>query len=171
MEFRARLVPIKGGGHYVVVSEAVAAAAGVKTRDRVRGTVAGVAYRSSLAKYSGEYHVGVHNAVMREAGVTTGATVAVTIELDPDPPPGEVVPRDLAAALAASAQARLGFELMGPAHRREHVKYVLAAKREDTRARRIAATIAALERHADETAAKRAAREVAKPKNKKKRAR
>jgi hypothetical protein len=169
--FRARLVPIKGGGHYVVVTDAIAAAAGVKLRDRVRGTVEGVAYRSSLARYSGEFHVGVQNAVLRAAGVTTGATVAMTLEPDPDPPPGEVVPDDLAAALAASPQARLGFEHMGPAHRREHVKYVTEAVKPETRQRRIAATIATLEAHADETAARRAAREVAKPKPRKTRRR
>jgi hypothetical protein len=158
--FRARLVAIRGGGHYVVVTDAVAAAAGVKLRDRVRGTVEGVSYRSSLARYSNEFHVGVPNAIMREAGVASGAVVAITIELDPEPPPGELVPDDLAAALRAHPQAQAGFEAMAPASRREHVKHVLEAKRDDTRARRVVATVAVFAAHADEVAAKRGRAEL-----------
>lgn len=158
--FRARLVAIRGGGHYVVVTDAVAATAGVKLRDRVRGTVEGVAYRSSLARYSNEFHVGVANAIMREAKVATGAVVAITIEKDLEPPPGEIVPDDLAAALAAHPQAQAGFDAMAPPTRREHVKHVLEAKRDETRVRRIDATIAAFAAHADELAAKRARAEL-----------
>jgi hypothetical protein len=69
--FRAKLVPIKSGGQYVVVTPAVVAAAGLAVRDRVRGTVDGVAYRSSLSKYSGKFHVGVQSAVLRAAGVAS----------------------------------------------------------------------------------------------------
>lgn len=160
VELRAKLVPIKGGGFYVVVPDATAARAGVALHDRVRGTVAGVAYRSSLSRYSGTFHVGVQTTVVREAGLTANATFAMTLEKDPEPPPGEIVPSDLAAALAASPQARLGFDSMGPAHRREHVKHVLEAKKPETRTRRIASTIAALEAHAETVAARKM---VAKP--------
>ena len=37
-----------------------------------------------------------------------------------------------------------GWAGQSPAHRREHVKYVLDAKKHETRARRIAATVATL---------------------------
>lgn len=164
VELRAKLVPIKGGGFYVVVPDATAARAGVALHDRVRGTVGGVSYRSSLSRYSGKFHVGVQTSVVREAGLVAGSTFAMTLEPDPEPPPGEIVPADLAAALAASPQARFGFDSMGPAHRREHVKHVLDAKKPETRTRRIAATIAALEAHADTVAAKKM---TAKPKRRK----
>ena len=165
-ELRTKLVPIKGGGFYVVVSDAQAATAGVVLRDRVRGTCNGVAYRSSLARYSGQFHVGIQTTVVREAAATAGDVVRLTIEKDPEPPPGEIVPDDLAAALAANPHARIGFESMGPAHRREHVKYVIEAVKPETRTRRIAATIETLVEHAETVAAKKM---IAAPKPKPKR--
>jgi len=158
--FRATVVAIKSGGHYVIVPDTVAAAAGVALRDRVRGTAGGAPYRSSLARYSGQFHLGIHKAVLAEAGAGGGETIALTLERDPEPPPGEVIPADLAAAIAASPEAQAGVAAMGPAHRREHVKHVEDAKRPETRARRIVATVAALAAFAGEAARKRAAREL-----------
>ena len=51
------------------------------------------------------------------------------------------VPADLAAALAAAPEAKARFEKMPPSHRREYVKYIEEAKRPETRARRIAASV------------------------------
>ena len=157
--FRAKLVPLASGGQYVVLSDATAVAAGVKQHDRVRGTVEGVPYQSSIGRYSDELHVGVHTAVLHEIGAVVGDVVEMTIELDPDPP-GQVIPEDLAAALAASAQAQAGFVAMSPSHRREHVKHVDEAVKPETRARRIATAIAAFEAHADATAAKAMTKEL-----------
>src|SRR6185503_11734442 len=98
----------------------------------------------SLMKYGGVFHMGVHKATMAATGVTGGARVAVTIEIDDQPLPTDVVPRDLAAAIAARADTRAAWTKLSPAHKREHVKNVIDAKKPETRARRIAATIAAL---------------------------
>jgi hypothetical protein len=160
--FRAKLVPLASGGQYVVLSDASAVAAGVKQHDRVRGTVEGVPYQSSVGRYSDEFHVGVHTAVLREIGAAIGDVVEMTIELDPDPP-GQVIPEDLAAALAASAQAQAGFVALAPSHRREHVEHVDEAVKPDTRARRIAAAIAAFEAHALAKAAKPTKKPTKKP--------
>jgi uncharacterized protein YdeI (YjbR/CyaY-like superfamily) len=53
------------------------------------------------------------------------------------------VPDDLAAALDAVPAARRFFESLPPSARRMHVWFVVSAKRLDTRARRIAAVVAA----------------------------
>jgi Domain of unknown function (DUF1905) len=60
--FKATLEPVPHGGHFVVVPAKIAAAAGLKYGARVRGTVDGAAYRSSVMKYSGVFHLGVHKA-------------------------------------------------------------------------------------------------------------
>lgn len=146
--FKATLTPVPHGGHYVVVPLDVADAAGLRYGARVRGTVDGVAYRSSLMKYSGVFHMGVHNATIASAGATTGGEVAVTIELDDQPLPTDTPPRDLQRAIAASKRAAAGWASLAPSHKREHVKHVVDAKKPETRARRIAATIAALEARA-----------------------
>jgi hypothetical protein len=66
--FRALLWPVPHGGHDVVVPPAVADAAGIKHHSRVRGTCNGVAYRSSTPIYSGAYHLGLHKAMLEQAG-------------------------------------------------------------------------------------------------------
>lgn len=61
------------------------------------------------------------------------------------PKPPATVPDDLAAALARSPEASATFEALPPGQRREYIEWVTGAKREDTRARRLATTIAQLE--------------------------
>jgi Bacteriocin-protection, YdeI or OmpD-Associated/Domain of unknown function (DUF1905) len=144
--FKATLQPVPHGGQFVVVPAKTATAAGLKYGARVRGTVNGASYRSSLMKYSGVFHMGVHKATLAEAGVKGGDRVAVTIALDDQPLPTDVVPDDLAKAIAATAAQRSAWTKLSPAHKRGHVKQVIEAKRPETRARRIAATVAALGR-------------------------
>jgi hypothetical protein len=143
--FSAVLEPVSHGGHFVVVPEQVAAAAGLRYGVRVRGTVDGVAYRSSLMKYGGVFHMGVHKATIAAAGAKVGDRVDVAIEIDDEPLPTDTVPPDLEKALKKSAAAKAAFEGLSPAHKREHVKHVLEAKKPETRARRIEKTIATLE--------------------------
>jgi hypothetical protein len=142
--FRATIEPVPGGGHYVVVPPKSAEAAGLVYGMRVCGTLAGTDYRSSLMKYSGVFHLGVHKATLAAAGVGIGAIVEITIEHDDQPLPTDTVPPDLKKALAANKAAQRGFEAQSPAHKREHVKFILEAKQADTRARRIAKTVETL---------------------------
>jgi len=143
--FEAKLEPVPHGGQFVVVPAEVAAAAGLKYGARVRGTVNGAAYRSSLMKYSGVFHMGVHKATLAAAGAPSGARVTVTIELDDQPLPTDVVPPDLAKAIGARAGTRAAWAKLSPSHKREHVKHVIDAKKPETRARRIAAIVQTLE--------------------------
>ena len=144
--FRAKLEPVPHGGCFVAVPPKVATAAGLKHRDRVRGTVNGVPYRSALMKYSGVFHMGVHKATLAKAGAGLGDEVRVTIERDPEPLPNDTVPPDFARALRADARAAAAFERLAPSHRREYVGFVTEAKKPETRAKRVAKTIAALSR-------------------------
>ncbi len=142
--FKAKLEPVPHGGQFVAVPGKIVAAAGLRYADRVRGTVNGAAYRSSLMKYSGVFHMGVDQATLLAAGVGSGERVTVTIELDDQPLPTDVVPPDLEKAITARAATRAAWAKLSPAHKREHVKHVIDAKKLETRARRIAVTVAAL---------------------------
>ena len=51
------------------------------------------------------------------------------------------VPDDLAAALKKNKKARETFEGFSPTHRREYVEWITEAKREETRAKRLASTL------------------------------
>lgn len=142
--FKAKLEPVSHGGHYVTLPAKTAEAAGIVHADRVRGTVNGEPFRSSAVKYSGVFHVGIHKATLAKAAVKSGALVAITIELDPEPLPADVVPDDLAKALGKSKAIAAAWERLRPSHKREHVKAILDAKKPETRARRIANAIAML---------------------------
>jgi bacteriocin resistance YdeI/OmpD-like protein/uncharacterized protein DUF1905 len=143
-KFRAKLEPVPHGGQYVVVPAEVADAAGLKHGARVRGEVNGVGYRSSLMKYSGIFHLGVHKATLQTAGAKPGTRVSVTIEGDDEPLPTDVVPADLAVALKKNPSAANAWTALAPSHKREHVKALLSAKLPDTRARRVAKILVAL---------------------------
>ncbi len=55
--------------------------------------------------------------------------------------PALPVPGDLASALAGTPKALAHFDAFSPSHRREYIEWIIEAKREDTRARRIAQAI------------------------------
>jgi uncharacterized protein YdeI (YjbR/CyaY-like superfamily) len=57
------------------------------------------------------------------------------------PKPLVDVPADLAAALGRDAKARATFERFPPSHRREYVEWIVEAKRDETRARRVAQAV------------------------------
>ena len=59
-----------------------------------------------------------------------------------DPNRRIAVPADLRAALAKNAKARTNFEAFSPSSREEYVKWIVEAKREETRAKRVATTVA-----------------------------
>lgn len=50
-------------------------------------------------------------------------------------------PRDLAEALERNRSARATFEAFSPSHRREYIEWIIEAKREETRQRRVSTTI------------------------------
>jgi Bacteriocin-protection, YdeI or OmpD-Associated/Domain of unknown function (DUF1905) len=131
----------RGGGAFVVIPEKVVQALGGGSRFRVTGTLGGVAFESStMSMGGGRVCLGVHKATRQAAGADIGDRVQ--IEIDRDERPREVsVPDDLAAALARDPTAQAAFEKLSFTHRREYVEWVTTAKREETRARRIAQTL------------------------------
>jgi uncharacterized protein YdeI (YjbR/CyaY-like superfamily) len=57
------------------------------------------------------------------------------------PRPPATVPPDLAAALARNRAARTVFDAFAPSHRNEYIAWITEAKREETRAKRVAQTV------------------------------
>lgn len=58
------------------------------------------------------------------------------------PKPPVETPADFAAALKRNAKARAAFEGFPPSHRRDYVEWIVEAKRDETRRRRIAQAVA-----------------------------
>ena len=132
--------PADRGGALVPVPAEVVAALGGKGRIPVQATFDGVRYRGSVVSMGGpDKVIGILKSIRAEIGKEPGDTVAVTLELD-DSTRKVDVPDDLRAALDG-AGARKAFDALSFSHQREHVLWIEEAKRADTRARRIAATV------------------------------
>ena len=125
-----------------VPAEAVAAL-GSHKRPRVKVTLLGYTYRSSIAAYGDVFMLPLSAEHREAAGVKAGDPVEVTIELDLEPRTVEV-PADLAAALAEKPGAAAAFAALAFSLRKEYVRQVETAKAQETRARRIAAIVAKL---------------------------
>ncbi|MBU4187565.1 MAG: YdeI/OmpD-associated family protein [Propionicimonas sp.] len=134
------LEPRGPAGAFVLTDEQVAALGGGAKAFPVAVSVAGNVLSLRLARMGGENLIGLNKAVRAEAGLELGQTVAVELAADTVVRTVEV-PADLAAALAADAVAAAGFEKLAYSHRKEYVRWVTEAKREQTRTERIAKTV------------------------------
>ena len=145
IRFRATLQGMPRGGHAVEVDPKKAATIGAAHRSRVRGTLAGTAYRSSLAAMGGgRLLLGVHKATVESAGVDVGDTVTITMRLDSEPRANDIVPAELERRLRRSKRARAAWDALAPSHRREWIGSINDAKKQETRERQADAAIDAL---------------------------
>jgi hypothetical protein len=107
-----------------------------KKRFPVVATVNGYTWRTSVARMGGEFLVGLNREVREEAGVAAGDQVDVVIALDQEPREVEV-PSALASALASDPAASAAFSKMSYTHRKEYARWIVEAKRDETRDRRV----------------------------------
>lgn len=119
------------------------AALGSGKRPKVKVTLAGYTYRSTVAAYGEVFMLPLSAEHRNAAGVKAGDEVEVTLELDTEPRTVEV-PDDLAAALAAKSGATEAFAALAYSARKEHVRQVEDAKTAETRTRRITNIVAKL---------------------------
>jgi len=103
-------------------------------------TINGYLWRTSLAPMGGCHVLPVNADVRKGARVNAGDAVSLTIREDRAERTIDV-PDDLAAALSA-AGVRAKFDAMAFTHRKEWIRAVADAKREETRANRIRTCVA-----------------------------
>src|SRR5215218_4602873 len=125
------------------IPDDVLAAVGSGKRPAVRITVGGHTYRTTVASRGGRFLVPLSAENRAAAGVAAGEQVDVDIEADAAP--REVtVPAHLADALAHDGTAQRFFDALSYTHRKEWVRWIVEAKRSETRRARITKTVAAL---------------------------
>ena len=114
---------------------------GTRARMRVRGTINGVAYRSTIFPLRGGKHLMMVSKEMQVgANAEPGDTVKVVMQ--PDTAPRVVkVPPELKRALAKNKAAKQAFAKMPYPHQKEYVEAIVEAKKPETRARRIAGAL------------------------------
>ncbi|HMJ77243.1 MAG TPA: YdeI/OmpD-associated family protein [Iamia sp.] len=101
-------------------------------------------YRNTIASMGGRYLISFNASTRAATGRGAGDEVEVRLDVD-DAPRVVEVPDDLAAALAADPSAQAAWDALSYSKQRAHAEPIAAAKAEETRARRIAKTIAALQ--------------------------
>ena len=127
----------------IPVPDEVLTGLGGGRRPAVTVTLNGYTYRSTVGSMGGRSLIPLSSAHRAAAGVEGGEKLEVEIELDTAPRTLDV-PADLAAALAAEPAASATFERLSYSDKSWHVLQVEGAKAPETRARRIAKSVAML---------------------------
>lgn len=127
-------------GAFLLTDEQVGALGDGKKAFPVRVTLNGATLTLRLARMGGQNMIGLARAAREQAGVRIGSSYEVEIALDAGERTVEV-PDDLATALAADPAAGAAFTALAYSHRKEFVRWITEAKREATRADRVATTL------------------------------
>ena len=114
-----------------------------KVRAPVRVTLNGYTYRSTIAAMGGPPCIPLRRSNREAAGLEGTETLRVRLVLDTEK---RVVtpPRDLARALKAAPPAWKRWQELSYSHQRENAEAIASAKKPETRARRIEATVRAI---------------------------
>ncbi|MBL8746626.1 MAG: DUF1905 domain-containing protein [Phycisphaerae bacterium] len=113
-----------------------------RVRAPVRVTVNGYTYRSTICAMAGCWWIPLRKSHQEAAKLSAGQRVRVKLALD-EQPRTITPPTDLARALRAAGLAA-AWKSLAYTHQREHAEAVTAAKKPETRARRIENCLAML---------------------------
>jgi hypothetical protein len=111
-----------------------------KVRAPVRVELNGYSYRSTISSMGGSFWIPFRRSHREAAGLEGNETVRVTLTLDEAMRAVEAPP-DLLTALKRVRGASAGWKALSFTHQREHVEAILGAKKDETRARRIAKAV------------------------------
>jgi Domain of unknown function (DUF1905)/Bacteriocin-protection, YdeI or OmpD-Associated len=135
-KFKATIADGTGGGAYVVFPYDVQQEFGTRGRVAVKATFDGVPYEGSLIKYGVPQHIlPVLKAIREKTGKNVGDALEVVLWRDEGERTVEI-PDDLAAMMHREGLTPF-FEGLSLSHRREYVRWITEAKREETRAKRL----------------------------------
>lgn len=144
MNFRALLQLNGRTATGIRVPDEVVSALGSGKRPAVQVTINGHTYTSTIASMGGVFMLPVSAEHRAGAGIAAGDEVDVEIELDTEPRV-VVVPSDFAEVLESDARAKQAFEALSYSKQRQHVLSIEGAKTDETRQRRIAKALSALQ--------------------------
>jgi bacteriocin resistance YdeI/OmpD-like protein/uncharacterized protein DUF1905 len=131
-----------GGGISIKLPFDPSAAWGERDRYDVTGTINGHKVRGKLTLRAGGHALDLGPTWCRDATVVAGAQVAAV--LAPEGPQLSAMAEDIAAALDTEPAARRFFESLATFYRKNFIRWIEGAKRPETRAQRIAETVATL---------------------------
>ncbi len=143
MRFHSKILSSGKAAAGIPVPAEIVASLGNSKRLKVRVTINGYSYRSSVAPLSGEFMLPISVEHRTNAGLAAGDEVDIDIELDNEP--REVtVPPDFAEALDREADARRFYDGLSYSHKLRYVLWIEEAKTTETRQRRITQSVSRL---------------------------
>lgn len=137
--FEAVLIKPEGVGTwtYLNIPREVSDTFGSKGQVKVKGTINGYAFQSTALPHGdGTHYLVVGKGIRDQVGAAHGDKVLVTIELDTAERHVDI-PEDLEREFASHPAVRAVFEKLPYSHQKEYVNWVLSAKQEATRQRRV----------------------------------
>jgi|SRR5581483_1635830 len=116
---------------------------GTKARVPVRGTINGATFRSSLCNMGDGYFMVVNKELRAAAKCKAGDTVEVMLERDREERIIET-PEEIKKALSVNKAAQATWESLSFTHKKEWVRAITEAKKEETRRARIEKLVGAM---------------------------
>jgi hypothetical protein len=144
--FQSLLVRPEGTGTwtYALVPSEIEALLNKRGQIKVKGSVNGISIQSSFMPQGNHQHYIVINKTLRDqAGVQPGDIVYLDLELD-HAERQVAVPAELDAALNLNPATRQAFNALSYSHQKEYADFIQAAKKPETRSRRIQKALAML---------------------------
>ncbi|MBK8945175.1 MAG: DUF1905 domain-containing protein [Ignavibacteriae bacterium] len=139
-KFNAEIM-LKENGAFVYFPYDVIKEFGTKGQVKVKAKFNGVKYRGSLAPMGMEFHLlGIKKEIRDAIKKDIGDIIEVIVEQDLEPRIVEVL-KDFQSALNKNNSAKEIFEKFAYTHRKEYVRWIEEAKKEETRNKRIAKAI------------------------------
>jgi len=143
--FKATIQDAGRGGAFVEIPFDVENAFGSK-RPKVKTMIEVVPYRGLLTRMGGPDHMLIIPKGIREQiGKTFGDEIQVSVELDADERVIDI-PKSLVKELKKDKEAKTFFDKLSYTHKKEYVKWIEEAKKEETRQRRVLKTIEMLKK-------------------------
>jgi hypothetical protein len=131
-KFTATIQPNSGGAPFVFFPYDTKQEFGTRAQIRVKATFDGVPYSGALVKYADPQHLlPVTNNICAQIGKGPGDRVSVVIERDESVRTIEI-PAALKAMLKKEGLLPV-FEKLSYTHRREYIRWITEAKKEETR--------------------------------------
>ena len=138
--FTAKIEPGPGGGAFVTFPYDVQKEFGVKGRVPVSATINNIPYTGSLMACGGPFHMlGILKSIREKSGKQIGDNVDVEIWKDEAERTVEV-PAEF-GALMKKHGLRAFFDSLSYTHRKEYCRWITEAKKEETRAARLAKSV------------------------------
>ena len=144
-KFKARIESASGGGACVFFPYDVEKEFGTKGRVPVKATFDGVPHTGSMMKYGAPLHMlGILKNIREQIGKGPGDTVEVTVQKDESERTAEVPPEF--EKLLKKEMVWAAFDQLSYTHKKEYLRWITEARREETRATRQTKSVEMLRR-------------------------